>query len=168
MNPWIQHVKAYQAKHGCPFREAMKKAKASYKPQKGGARKIAPVLVTAPAKPAKVFSLSDSTTRQQRKEQANEDFFADLERKIANKEGAFGLEENLREYDLGRSDKPEAELKTVRSKIEKRGKARDAAVRKDKKKKKQKKKCKCPKPKAPVCPNNAIKVTAHCRVKSKK
>lgn len=30
-NRWIQHVKAYQKKHGCSYRVAMSKAKASYK-----------------------------------------------------------------------------------------------------------------------------------------
>ena len=30
-NPWIQHVKAYQAQHGCSYKEAMKLAKHSYR-----------------------------------------------------------------------------------------------------------------------------------------
>jgi hypothetical protein len=30
-NPWIQHVKAYQAQHGVSYKEAMKLAKASYR-----------------------------------------------------------------------------------------------------------------------------------------
>jgi len=34
MNSWIKHVKAYQAKHGCSYKEALQGAKASYK--KGG------------------------------------------------------------------------------------------------------------------------------------
>ena len=34
MNPWIEHVKAYAKKHGISYREAMKKARPSYKPGK--------------------------------------------------------------------------------------------------------------------------------------
>jgi hypothetical protein len=30
-NKWIRHVKAYQAKHGCSYKEAMKKSKKTYK-----------------------------------------------------------------------------------------------------------------------------------------
>ena len=30
-SPWIQHIKAYQKKHGVSYKEAMKKAKATYK-----------------------------------------------------------------------------------------------------------------------------------------
>lgn len=31
MNAWIQHVKDYQAKHKCSYKEAMQKAKMTYK-----------------------------------------------------------------------------------------------------------------------------------------
>lgn len=31
MNPWIAHVKAYQKKHGVSYKEAMSKAKSTYK-----------------------------------------------------------------------------------------------------------------------------------------
>lgn len=34
-NPWVAHVKSYQAQHNCPYKEAMTKAKATYKPTKG-------------------------------------------------------------------------------------------------------------------------------------
>ena len=34
MNSWIKHVKAYQAKHGCSYKDALKGARTSYK--KGG------------------------------------------------------------------------------------------------------------------------------------
>ena len=34
-NAWINHVKAYAKKHKCSYREAMSKAKASYKGGKG-------------------------------------------------------------------------------------------------------------------------------------
>jgi hypothetical protein len=30
-NPWVAHVKAYQAQHGCSYKEAMMGAKATYK-----------------------------------------------------------------------------------------------------------------------------------------
>ena len=33
MNSWVAHVKAYQAKHGCTYKEAMKRAKETYKPK---------------------------------------------------------------------------------------------------------------------------------------
>lgn len=29
-NPWIRHVLAYQSKHGCSYKEAMTKSRASY------------------------------------------------------------------------------------------------------------------------------------------
>lgn len=37
MNPWVQHVKAYQTKHKCSYKHALKHARASYnpKPQRG-------------------------------------------------------------------------------------------------------------------------------------
>ena len=42
MNPWIAHVKQYQAEHGCSYKEAMVKSKATYKKhgQVGGAGKV--------------------------------------------------------------------------------------------------------------------------------
>ena len=30
-NPWLKHVKAYQAKHNCSYKDALKGAKATYK-----------------------------------------------------------------------------------------------------------------------------------------
>lgn len=33
-NPWISHVKAYSKKHNIPYRDAMSRAKASYKPSR--------------------------------------------------------------------------------------------------------------------------------------
>jgi hypothetical protein len=30
-SPWIQHVKAYQAKHNCSYKEALVGAKSTYK-----------------------------------------------------------------------------------------------------------------------------------------
>lgn len=30
-SPWVKHVKAYQAKHGCSYKQAMTRAKATYK-----------------------------------------------------------------------------------------------------------------------------------------
>jgi hypothetical protein len=35
MNPWISHVKNYQAKHGCSYKEALQKSKATYKKGSG-------------------------------------------------------------------------------------------------------------------------------------
>ena len=35
-NAWIEHVKAFQAQHGCSYKEALKQASASYKELKGG------------------------------------------------------------------------------------------------------------------------------------
>lgn len=31
LNPWVQHVKAYAKQHGCSYKEALKKAKETYK-----------------------------------------------------------------------------------------------------------------------------------------
>ena len=36
MSPWIQHVKAYQTKHRCSYKEAMTKSKASYRKTMSG------------------------------------------------------------------------------------------------------------------------------------
>jgi hypothetical protein len=30
LSPWIKHVKKYQKKHGCSYKEAMKQAKKTY------------------------------------------------------------------------------------------------------------------------------------------
>ena len=35
MNLWIKHVKAYQSKHGCSYKEALQRSKASYKKGSG-------------------------------------------------------------------------------------------------------------------------------------
>ena len=35
MNAWISHVKAYQAKHGCSYKEALQRSKATYKKGSG-------------------------------------------------------------------------------------------------------------------------------------
>ena len=45
MSSWIQHCKNYQQQHGCSYKDALQRAKASY--QKGGAIKIAPTLVSS-------------------------------------------------------------------------------------------------------------------------
>ena len=34
-NPWLKHVKAYQAKHNCSYKDALKGAKATYKKGRG-------------------------------------------------------------------------------------------------------------------------------------
>jgi signal-transduction protein with cAMP-binding, CBS, and nucleotidyltransferase domain len=31
LNPWVQHVKAYAKQNGCTYKEALKKAKETYK-----------------------------------------------------------------------------------------------------------------------------------------
>lgn len=36
VNSWISHVKAFQAQHGCSYRDALKGASASYRSMKGG------------------------------------------------------------------------------------------------------------------------------------
>jgi len=35
-NAWIEHVKAFQSHHGCSYKDALKRASASYKKMKGG------------------------------------------------------------------------------------------------------------------------------------
>ena len=35
MNLWIKHVKAYQSKHGCSYKDALKGARTSYKKGSG-------------------------------------------------------------------------------------------------------------------------------------
>ena len=37
MSEWIAHVKAFQAKHGCSYKEALKGASSSYRSMKGSA-----------------------------------------------------------------------------------------------------------------------------------
>ena len=41
MNPWISHVKHYAKQHNVSYKEALKKAKSSYRPVKGGSLKSA-------------------------------------------------------------------------------------------------------------------------------
>jgi len=36
MSRWIEHVKAFKAKHGCSYKDALKGASASYRSMKGG------------------------------------------------------------------------------------------------------------------------------------
>jgi hypothetical protein len=107
-NPWITHVKEYCNTHNCSYKEALKKAKSTYNKQKGGARRIAPTLVTQPSVPAPEFKEDGglSSSHMKRKKKAGKAFLADLERKILNQEGKFGLAENLADINLGtRSDK---------------------------------------------------------------
>ena len=35
MSAWISHVKAYQAKHGCSYKDALRGASSSYRSMKG-------------------------------------------------------------------------------------------------------------------------------------
>jgi hypothetical protein len=45
-SPWISHVKAYCAKHGCSYKEGLSKARASYKPvARGGYREPMPRVI---------------------------------------------------------------------------------------------------------------------------
>jgi hypothetical protein len=108
MNPWIRHVKTYCNKHQCSYKDALKLAKASY--QKGGARRVAPLLVSQPSAPAAAFDEKTdgigSAAWKQRKEQANKDFFLDLVKKIQNQEGDFGKAEYLRSYNMGSNPQP--------------------------------------------------------------
>jgi hypothetical protein len=39
MNPWIEHVKKCQVKHNCSYKEAMIKAKKTYKSKKTNPKK---------------------------------------------------------------------------------------------------------------------------------
>ena len=55
-NQWIEHVKKYQAEHNLTYREAMKQAKASYKPLPA-----APVKVAVPVKAVKKPTLKKVT-----------------------------------------------------------------------------------------------------------
>ena len=41
MNPWISHVKHYAKQHNVSYKEALKKAKSSYRSVKGGSLKSA-------------------------------------------------------------------------------------------------------------------------------
>ena len=45
MNSWIAHVKSYQSKHNCSWKEALSGAKNSYTKQQGKGKKIVPMLV---------------------------------------------------------------------------------------------------------------------------
>jgi hypothetical protein len=157
-NPWISHVKAYCATHDCSYKDALKKAKATYTKQIGGARRIAPTLVTQPSVPAPEFREDGglSASHRKRKKKAGKRFLADLERKILDQEGDFGLEENLAAINLGtRCDRtpPNQHLVGTFTKPKKKKKVRRSRAKKAKK---------CPKP--VLCPANAITVKAHCRV----
>jgi hypothetical protein len=130
MNAWLQHVKDYQKKHGCSYKTAMQKAKATYnststkktKKKKGGARRIAPQLVTVAAEPDKAFQPDDTSTGigsaawKKRKEKADADFFKDLESKIMNKEGAFGQDKYLKDYNLADGEALPEESKKAKPK----------------------------------------------------
>jgi hypothetical protein len=144
MNPWIRHVKTYCNKHQCSYKDALKLAKASY--QKGGARRVAPLLVSQPSAPAAAFDEKTdgigSAAWKQRK--ANKDFFLDLVKKIQNQEGDFGKAEYLRSYNMGSNPQPAKKHR-----------------KKHIKKKKPPKKDRC----QPLCPKNAVAVRSHCRSK---
>lgn len=50
MSDWITHCKEYQKKNGCTYKEAMVKARASYKPKPKLSKSTQPISVKKPAK----------------------------------------------------------------------------------------------------------------------
>ncbi len=74
MNGWIQHCKEYAKKHKCSYKDAMKRAKSTYKKGSG----VADVLL--------------DPERLQRKEQDGQNFLNDLERRVQARDGAYGKE----------------------------------------------------------------------------
>ncbi len=85
MNDWVKHVKAYHKEHGGTFANALKNAGKTYrKKKKGGAD---PLL---------------DPERMKRKEQSGENFLADLEKRIQNREGQYGDEKLQGVYARGR------------------------------------------------------------------
>jgi hypothetical protein len=61
MNSWIAHVKSYQSKHNCSWKEALSGAKNSYTKQQGKGKKIVPMLVNDDVKSNPVFAEPNET-----------------------------------------------------------------------------------------------------------
>jgi hypothetical protein len=99
MNDWVKHVKAYQKKHGGTYANALKNAGKTYrKKKKGGA------------------DLLLDPERMKRKEQSGEDFLANLESRVQNKEGAYGDERLQGVYAKGKRRSARATPKPVETK----------------------------------------------------
>ena len=89
MSSWIQHCKNYQQQHGCSYKDALKGAKATY--QKGGARKIAPTLVSSvPSNVQIQDSERKSDTIKNPKDLA--EYIDGMEYRIKNNVGMYGEE----------------------------------------------------------------------------
>jgi hypothetical protein len=107
MSAWVQHCKNYQQQNGCSYKDALKGAKATY--QKGGARKIAPTLVSAEAEPsgASVFNppeeklVQGSDEWQKKKDDNSVQYLEDLVKRIELGEGDYGKKKYQKEYKVG-------------------------------------------------------------------
>ena len=101
MSSWIQHCKNYQQQHGCSYKDALKGAKASY--QRGGARKIAPVLVSAEPSEPNVFNQPEqgSAEWQKKKDENSVEYLEDLVKRIELGDGDYGKQKYQKEYKVG-------------------------------------------------------------------
>jgi hypothetical protein len=106
MSSWIQHCKNYQQQHSCSYKDALKGAKATY--QRGGARKIAPTLVSASVEPsgASVFNppeeklVQGSDEWQKKKDENSVQYLEDLVKRIELGEGDYGKKKYQKEYKV--------------------------------------------------------------------
>lgn len=106
MSAWIQHCKNYQQQNGCSYKDALQRAKATY--QRGGARKIAPTLVSASAEPsgASVFNppeeklVQGSDEWRKKKDENSVQYLEDLVKRIELGEGDYGKKKYQKEYKV--------------------------------------------------------------------
>ncbi len=103
MNTWMQHCKNFQKQHNCSWKDALKGAKATY--QKGGARKVAPTLLSSSAEPsgASVFTQPERGSDQWRKkkDENSVQYLEDLIKRIELGEGDYGKQKYQKEYKVG-------------------------------------------------------------------
>ena len=82
MSDWIKHCKDYQKKHGCTYKHAMTKAKATYH-KKSNVKKNGSGNISN-------NSSNDESGRQKRKEDSGQNWLDNLERRVKANEGEYG------------------------------------------------------------------------------
>jgi hypothetical protein len=120
MSSWIQHCKNYQQQHGCSYKDALQRAKGSY--QKGGARKIAPVLVSAEPSGTSVFNQPEqgSAEWQKKKDENSVEYLEDLVKRIELGDGDYGKQKYQKEYKVGDITKLAKKKRSLERSIRKR------------------------------------------------
>ena len=183
MNSWIAHVKSYQSKHNCSWKQALSGAKGSYTKQQGNGRKIVPMLVSDEVKSNPVFAEPKKTKQPKagsdewykKKEESSNQTIQSLIDRIEQGVGNYGKAKYKKAYkasditQLSKKKKKQSEdsdeEEIVINNKKKKNKSLDQLLKNRKEKWKQLYK---DNQVESSCRPNQIRVEAYCRNKTKK